>query len=424
MTRYEIAQMVARMMANGVGGADADKLKALIVEFAPELEALGVKVDGFDGRLSALEKGVGRWTIWGSMYFDFINRKTTVAGDTKKTHGSEFRRARLQMKRDLSDKVTFESRWNGGNRWDRWWVTARDFLGAQGLKFRAGQFLVDLEGRDNLFANNQYWDDDANFLDATFRGFDFDYNRGGLNIYAFAGSDNESDVYKATNGDEVYAARIAYNAEKFFVSANGVMFNGLGNGKDKDAIDWHDTKFKAYWFALGFKPVKGLSLVGAYYKEDIDSLWLGGTDMLIEDKPKMWKVVLDLNQDLLKFTSLRGEFAKYDKGFFVQNGTGPMSWSGWDKTAMRGPMAEDTKLLKVSAIQKWGAKFSTYERYVHYDQDNNGKAKQLQFGIGYQYSPNLQFIVDYTKHDGLMSAGKVDHDYEDKVIRFRTFLSF
>ena len=45
MTRYEIAQMVARMMNAGVGGADADKLKALIVEFAPELEALGVKCE-------------------------------------------------------------------------------------------------------------------------------------------------------------------------------------------------------------------------------------------------------------------------------------------------------------------------------------------------------------------------------------------
>ncbi|MBQ9423543.1 MAG: S-layer homology domain-containing protein, partial [Pyramidobacter sp.] len=71
MTRYEIAQMVARMMAKGVGGADADQLQKLIDEFAPELEALGVKVDGFDGRLSKLEKGVGGWHISGEMQFDF-----------------------------------------------------------------------------------------------------------------------------------------------------------------------------------------------------------------------------------------------------------------------------------------------------------------------------------------------------------------
>ncbi|WP_437127846.1 S-layer homology domain-containing protein, partial [Pyramidobacter piscolens] len=46
MTRYEIATMVARMMAaGGLSGEDLEKLKALVVEFQPELEALGVKVD-------------------------------------------------------------------------------------------------------------------------------------------------------------------------------------------------------------------------------------------------------------------------------------------------------------------------------------------------------------------------------------------
>ncbi|EFB89913.1 hypothetical protein HMPREF7215_2321, partial [Pyramidobacter piscolens W5455] len=66
MTRYEIATMVARMMAaGGLSGEDLEKLKALVVEFQPELEALGVKVDGFDSRLSALEKGVGGWRITG-----------------------------------------------------------------------------------------------------------------------------------------------------------------------------------------------------------------------------------------------------------------------------------------------------------------------------------------------------------------------
>ena len=211
MTRYEIAQMVARMMANGVGGADADKLKALIVEFAPELEALGVKVDGFDGRLSKLEKGVGGWTIWGSMYFDYFNRNTStpyyegtdveadvlskgdkVSKEKVKKHGNNFHRARLQIKRELSDGVSFEARWNGKNRWDRWWVTAKDFLGAQGLQFRAGQFAIDFEGKDGLFANNAYWDDDANFLDGTYRGFELAYNRGAFSMVGFAASDSQA----------------------------------------------------------------------------------------------------------------------------------------------------------------------------------------------------------------------------------------
>ena len=72
MTRYEIATMVARMMAaGGLSGEDLEKLKALVVEFQPELEALGVKVDGFDSRLSAFEKSLGGWRIYGQLRFDY-----------------------------------------------------------------------------------------------------------------------------------------------------------------------------------------------------------------------------------------------------------------------------------------------------------------------------------------------------------------
>ena len=52
-----------------------------------------------------------------------------------------------------------------------------------------------------------------------------------------------------------------------------------------------------------------------------------------------------------------------------------------------------------------------------------GKAKELQFGIGYQYSPNLQFLLDWTKRDGKVDKGTVK-EYDDKVLRFRTVLNF
>ena len=106
MTRYEIATMVARMMAaGGLSGEDLEKLKALVVEFQPELEALGVKVDGFDSRLSALEKGVGGWRISGEMQFDFNGGRDDLEGN----HGFEFDSARLFLHRDLSDKVSFDA---------------------------------------------------------------------------------------------------------------------------------------------------------------------------------------------------------------------------------------------------------------------------------------------------------------------------
>ena len=409
MTRYEIAQMVARMMANGVGGADADKLKALIVEFAPELEALGVKVDGFDGRLSKLEKGVGGLKIWGQMRFDWYhhdNDDPDTSGWTGR--GSAFNRARIFMRKELGNGVSWDMRWHGG-KIDRYFVTAKDFLGAEGLKFVAGQYYLDLEGRDNLYKTNNFQDDDAFFLDTTVRGFQLNYTRGAFeiegNFFTNRGA-GSTGVYTDNAGEENYAARIAYNGDKFRVSANGVWFN------PNDGTD----NWKMYYFALGLKLFKGFDLTGAYFMlKDIN------------DDPKAYKIILDLDQSLLKFTSLRAEYAKYDEGFFTQNGT--MCWhasgladynnKGWD-----AGFVEDAKYFKVEAMQKWGAtgKFQTYERYAQIKVDH--KAKELQFGIGYQYTPALWFGVDYVKFDGQLVGGSVDPDADDKVVRFRTILSF
>jgi hypothetical protein len=444
MTRYEIAQMVARMMNAGVGGADADKLKALIVEFAPELEALGVKVDGFDGRLSKLEKGLGGWKITGQMRFDVFSHNY---GDkyepalTKKTgwkgNGSQFNRARLFLHRDMANGVTFDARWHGGN-FDRYWVTAKDFLGAQGLTLKVGQFSQDFEGRDNLYQTHNMWDDDANFWDGAARGVNLNYTRGAFEIEGFydTGSGN---VYADNGGNENYGARIAYNGPKFRVSANGMWFNGVATAKtwkldtadgtikvDKEASE--GMNYKAYYFALGFKPFKGIDLTGAYYMEDLSDSMVGS---LKEDSPKAWKVILDVSQDLLKFTSLRAEYGKYDGGWYMQNGSGPMNYhTGFDKDYGGCMYQTDTTFFKVSAVQKWGAKFSTFERYAQLDQDEDksisykgGKAKELQLGVGYQYSPNLWFGVDWTKRDGTLDKGAVK-EFDDKIIRFRTILNF
>lgn len=466
MTRYEIAQMVARMMANGVGGADADKLKALIVEFAPELEALGVKVDGFDARLSALEKGVGGWQIGGQTRFDFRSdhdkkeigyeydkdKKIDEFNYKKKnSHGFKFQRTRLTFRKELTEGVSFNARWQN-NKFDRWWVEAKDFLGAQGLSYRAGAFYVDWEGPDGLYQNNLYWDDDANFLDGTMRGVEVSYNRGGFEITGLAGDFGGVDA-DFTN-KEVYGARLKFGGEKFFVSANGLFINGATTsykaadlpGKDSknyfDTTKYFDEKdinLKAYWFALGFRPMAGINLTGAYYLEKIDAWGVNGEGKnhvdtsKWEDDPKAWKVILDVDQSVLKFTGLRAEYGQYDEGFFVQNGTGFMAISGSDLNSAGAFMANDTKFFKVSAIQKFGKKFSLYERYAQYKQDDvkgtaddlvGGKAKEFQIGLSYQYTPNLSFTVDYTKMDGQMKWGGVFKDAEDKVIRFRTYLSF
>ena len=413
MTRYEIATMVARMMANGgISGAELEKLKALVVEFQPELEALGVKVDGFDSRISALEKGVGGLKIWGQMHFDYLAWKEQDKSPNK--NGFNFNRARLFMHKDLSDNVSWEMRWHN-DKIDRYWVTTKDTFGLKGLTMRFGQFYQDWEGPDGLYQSNAWWDNDATFMDTSVRGVDLNFKRGGFELAGLFASNigaGATGVYTANAANEVYGARIKYDAGKFFASANMYAFN---------MNDSDNSNYKAYWFVLGIKPIKGLGLTGVFFKEKIDEA-AGMTD----DSPKAYKVILDLDQSLLKFTSLRFEYGKYDQGFIYQNGVSPYTVSSNNHVNINSlgakPLADDMKIIHVNAIQKWGKKFSTYERWGKYKMDKS--AKEWTIGLAYQYSPALQFSLSYTDFDGRISASGVDETYDNRLIRFRTFLNF
>ena len=81
ITRYEMAQMVARAMAkSGVSAADKAMIDKLAAEFADELNALGVRV-------AALEKKVDnvKWT--GRVRYRYINKRVENDGDgNKKNH--------------------------------------------------------------------------------------------------------------------------------------------------------------------------------------------------------------------------------------------------------------------------------------------------------------------------------------------------
>ncbi|MST54888.1 S-layer homology domain-containing protein [Pyramidobacter sp. SM-530-WT-4B] len=402
MTRYEIATMVARMMAaGGLSGEDLEKLKALVVEFQPELEALGVKVDGFDSRLSALEKGLGGWKITGQMRFDY-NAWDNDVFDSKGEpvgaghDGFTMNRARLFLHRDLSDGVSFDARWHRGN-FDRWWVTAKDFMGLEGLTMRGGQFYLDWEDEDGLYDDN-----DAFNMDANYRGFDLKYNRGMFTVEGFAASNQGGNIYADNASDEYYGARLKFDfSEKFWLSLNGLWYN----------VD--DVNYKTYWAGLGFSFMDGLELKGAYYMEDIDGAAI--------DDPKAFKVILDVSQDVLKFTSLWVEYAKFDEGFYIDRSPWSFSDIDWPGDISDGViLPDDVDVLFVKAKQKWNDKWSTIERYVKYDIDSFWDAKEWSVAIGYQYSPNLYFELAYADMDGSFLAP----DYDNNQIRFRTLLNF
>ena len=427
MTRYEIAQMVARMMANGVGGADADKLRKLIDEFAPELEALGVKVDGFDGRLSKLEKGLGGWRISGEMRFDYnAFKKDFKAFDpTELTrHGFVFDKARLFLHKDLSDGVAFDAEYGDGV-FDRWWVTAEDFFGLGGLTFKAGQFDIDFEGDDGLYYEEH--EDHGLFMGLPYRGVQLTKEFGLGEFGAFAASNLGDDgipIYNDNEGGEYYGLRLKFNfGERAWLSGN-YYISKPGENAEVGVDD-----FKVWWIGAGFKFGSGIELKGAYYKQDFDESRTSylGNDI---DDAKAWKAILNVDQDVLRFTSLWVEYGKFDEGFTTENLPYAFHKSLGDWYALGvGDIVfpVDTKVLFIALKQQWNEKWSTFERYVNYDFDSSfDKVKDWAVGVGYQYTPNLYFELAYNRidsGDNVPNLSGIDFKKGD-IIRFRTLLSF
>ena len=105
MTRYEMAQIVAKAMAKG---ANVDKLAA---EFADELDNLGVRV-------AALEKKADNVKITGTIkasYSSYDGDKLNVDGKKAPTNHQGRLRSDLWVKGDINDDWTYSAMFRNNN---------------------------------------------------------------------------------------------------------------------------------------------------------------------------------------------------------------------------------------------------------------------------------------------------------------------
>lgn len=433
ITRYEMAMMIARAMnKGGLTGEDADTLKKLMVEFKDELDNLGVRVDGLEGRVADLEKNSNGWKFWGQLRLDYKDLKDHDARD-----GVAMTRYRLWLQKKVDDHITFTGRWGGEKAvFERFYFDVTDFFG---MDFRAGQFDFDWEDDDGLYTDN-----DATAGDFLIQGYQLSRNFGALEATLLAGRTHDWDSgflginFYDDPSDYVYGARLKYSGEKFWVSANALRFDP--EDQFDDGMGQNGYKVSYYWLGAGFKFADGFELKGAYYFQDQD---FNSTTFLpagYDDSPNAWKVILDIDENVLKFTSLWLEYAQYDPSFLTtQDGpydnyafsiTPRLRALAGDKVASSSAIGVDSTDIKVfyaKAEQPWTEKFSTFERFVlAKDADwNASKAKTIDVtnwsvGIAYKYAPSLKFELVYDDVN-YESGSKLDDDH---LIRFRTQLSF
>ncbi|NLD05792.1 MAG: S-layer homology domain-containing protein, partial [Synergistaceae bacterium] len=431
---------------------DLEMLKKLVMEFKDELDALGVKVDGIDKRVAVLEDRLGGWKLRGLFVFDAaFGGGDNQGAYTNRGQNNEFRKEkfRLFLSKQIDENTSFYAQYRTGaysfgaagglgekNTSSKWSHLYVDTKLAYDVAFRVGRFANDFEGDYGL-----YNDADAMFGDYRLDGFQFKKSWGMLNATAIIGRNTARDSragvtftdetrYQfeadATGAYMNYILDLNFQPnEKFFVGATGYWMHGDGDvtatwltGDFDNPVKVTENRaaqdFNTYGIYAGFHFNPAVSLKGIYYFQQLDWLRGGGDD------PKAWKVMLDVKQDLLKFTSLWIEYAQEDNNFFAGPDRYNLDTSSNPTIRANRPInTNSAKYIFVKADQKWNDKWNTFLRYAYADFDTAGVADGTEWGagVGYQYNPAMKFQLMYDNVDN-------GNNNTDHVVLFRTSVSF
>ena len=323
MTRYELAQIVARLMAkedqlNAQQQATLDKLAG---EYADELANLGVRV-------SNLEKKVGNISLAGDAKMMYTNNAEKTAKDTYKG------RIRLNVKGQVNDATYVQGRivtnmWfkdakaddgDGNTTMDRLFVNhsfgekTSVVLGRQDLTVFGGLEYDDAFDGAKLAYNDGKFDAYAAFgqlnagdykeTDAAFGGLGYDFGVAKLNAAYF---NFTGDKAKTVSGfDSIWGANLVVPVDNFSV---------FGEYWDSNA----DKNDNAYQAGLGYSTLDaskpGTFALNVAYNKVGANAYLGGTTYdasdffaIAADKDlKFWNVFGDVV--LQKNVTLHGEYA-------------------------------------------------------------------------------------------------------------------
>jgi hypothetical protein len=413
-TRYEIASIIARSLAyvdmEKASKQDVDMMRRLIVEFSDELSALGVRVDGFDERLGQLEKDLGGWKFSGELRFDV---KLSEYGDKDaKWYGlkgkSDFdlNRYRMLIQKRVDENTSVTVRLNGQSAaFDRYFVTTK--LGYD-ITMVAGRQVTDWEAEAG-FAEPGYWDDWIG--DDAFVGFLFKKSWSIANLQVALSRWNDelstagTRIYPGYDGYTISAKLDGEFSEKFRAGAMGYFYTTDTKPTGSKSVSGNTIGLYA-----GFKFHPSVELKGLYYFQD-GSMFEDPSDK--DNTGYAWKAVLDVNQDLLKFTSLWLEYGMVEKGF--PNYNDAYSWAN-DSFALQNH-TDDLTVYGVRAKQQWNEKWYTMERYWHGEDDAKIDDDQFTFAVGYQWTPSTKFELSYDVWDGDTYDG-------ESVIQFSTVVNF
>ena len=257
MTRYEMAQIVAKAMAKG---ANVDKLAA---EFADELDNLGVRV-------AALEKKADNVKITGTIKASYASYDGDKLGEGNTTNHQGRLRSDLWVKGDINDDWTYSAMFRNqqfftndkGNAGEENVAFQRAYVNGRvgGLAVQAGRYnKTDITG--------------GNIHDNRMDGVQVSYGKD-VKLTAGYGKATGVDVIAGENKDVAYA-ELGAKLGAVDAFAGYYKFDNLLKAADDDAI---------WTVGFGFDLAKDLKLTGTYLRSDVDAVTVDGVKYNDVDK--------------------------------------------------------------------------------------------------------------------------------------------
>ncbi|MDR1481526.1 MAG: S-layer homology domain-containing protein [Synergistaceae bacterium] len=450
-TRYEMASMIARLLAkvdlDKASKQDVETMRRLVIEFRDELDALGVRVDSLDERVAILEEDIGGWNMAGHLNFDanFGTGDTDYYPHIAGKNHFDLNRYRFWINRRINETTTFMARLgSNGNAtrgviWDYYEVTTKL---PYDISLTVGHSNFDWEADLNFYtASNAIFGD----IDANMFKFKRDWGLTHLELVVARQTANDAA------GLPSLAENLPGDLENFLIAglANFDISERLRGGlmlyywMTDEEIDNpapardSDTDLYTLGAFFGFNFTPDIELKGMYYHQGLGDDWQARVRNP-DDSASAWKIILDVKQEALKFTSVWLEYANIDNNFAKQ--TPPtyraITLGGADILGNK-PYRDNentTKVYGITARQRWNDTWRTFLHFSMADYDTAGidDATNWAVSVAYRINPAVEFELMYDNIDyggftdaaGNLVNGGPGRVGDDHIIRLRTFIAF
>jgi hypothetical protein len=397
-------------------------------------------VDELDERVKVLEDRLGGWKLSGILRLDITNGDADAPNPDNNVKMS---RARLFIDRWFGEDEGMHFRAvlrgdkgngeQGSENWKNFYVDVPFFFDTT---LTVGRFGWDmgsayyLGGDTALPATGGFAAFDSILTDRDLDGLGVtkDFGLGSVRAYVahpkgekFFGSPDGVD-YSAW---EVFLMGKFQFTEQFGFDVGAQAFFGDNAEPARGNRAISDTSLKNLWTVFGglrFNFNENIAFKGIFYHQKWNGdYWTGsGWRDVDADSANHWRLIVDVSQEMLKFTSLWLEYGQMDRGFVSPAGLNSQGSMFATDVMPDKTMLDDLKYWRVALGQTWNDKWATHLFYFGYSFD--GKAfrddlKEWGLGVQYTYNPSVKFGLNFVKADW----GDLGDEH---IVKFRTQVTF